>query len=119
MTFLQLFDAPAIVATCSVRPTSTVPLQALALLNSPFARARAQGLARRLQADGGAEIDKRLDLAYRLACARSPLAEEVEAARRFLATQQHIYNGQKDGELRTWTDLCQMILASNAFLYVE
>ena len=36
-TFLELFDAPRITATCSVRTTSTVPVQALALLNSDFA----------------------------------------------------------------------------------
>ena len=34
LTFLQLFDAPSVVTGCSVRPTSTVPLQALALIGS-------------------------------------------------------------------------------------
>ena len=38
MTFLELFDAPSITSTCSLRNASTVPLQALALLNSDFAR---------------------------------------------------------------------------------
>jgi serine/threonine protein kinase len=62
------YDAPIIVANCSVRPTSTVPQQALALLNSPFARARAEAFARRVQADAGPDADKRLALAFRLAC---------------------------------------------------
>jgi hypothetical protein len=119
LTFLQLFDAPVIVANCSARPTSTVPQQALALLNSPFARARAEAFARRVQADAGPDVDKRLALAFRLTCARPPLAAETEAARRFLAAQHQVYDGRKDGELLSWTDLCQMILASNAFLYVE
>jgi hypothetical protein len=119
MTLLQVFDAPAIVANCSVRPTSTVPLQALALLNSPFARARAEAFARRVCTEARPEVEQRLVLAFRLACARPPLTEEAEAARRFLATQEQLYEGQKDKDLRTWTDLCQMILASNAFLYVE
>src|SRR5262249_6963113 len=47
VTFLQLFDAPAMVTTCGKRSPSTVPLQSLALLNSEFVRARARGLARR------------------------------------------------------------------------
>ena len=42
LTLLQLFDAPALVGTCSTRTTSTVPLQSLALLNSDFVRARVQ-----------------------------------------------------------------------------
>ena len=30
-----------------------------------------------------------------------------------------VYAKEKDAEARAWADLCQMILASNAFLYVE
>ncbi len=119
VTFLQLFDAPSIVGTCSVRSTSTVPLQALALLNSEFARARGKGLAYRLFDQAGSDTDKRLDLAFRLACGRPPLVEEKDAARGFLLSQHNVHAGHKDATVRTWTDLCQMILASNAFLYVE
>jgi hypothetical protein len=119
LTFLQLFDAPSVVAGCSVRPTSTVPLQALALLNADFVRARAKSFARRLQDEAGTDTDGRLALAFRLACGRPPEAEHREAAHRFLAAQRQVYAGQADAEERTWTDLCQMVLASNAFLYVD
>ncbi len=119
VTFLQLFDAPSVVTGCSVRPTSTVPLQALALLNSDFARARAQGFARRLRHEAGADTDGRLSLAFRLACGRPPSAEQREAAHRFLAAQRQAYTGRADAEERVWTDLCQVILTSNTFLYVE
>jgi hypothetical protein len=119
VTFLQLFDAPSIVGTCSMRPTSTVPVQALALLNSDFARARAKAFAQRLAEEAGSAREMRLHLAFRLACGRPPVAEETEAMRHFLISQQSVYAGQKDGEARAWTDLCQMILASNAFLYME
>jgi hypothetical protein len=117
VTLLQLFDAPSIVGSCGSRTTSTVPLQALALLNSDFARLRAKALARRLgyEADDGA----RLALAFRLTCGREPLPEEVTAARRFLAAQAAVYAGHKDAAERGWDDLCQMVLASNACLYVE
>jgi hypothetical protein len=118
-TFLQLFDAPAIVSTCSVRPTSTVPLQALALLNSDFARARARAFAQRLGREGGADTDKRLTLAFRVACGRPPTQDELAACRKFLARQRPVYADRRDADERIWTDLCQMILASNAFLYVE
>jgi hypothetical protein len=119
VTFLQLFDAPSVVTGCSVRPTSTVPLQALALLNSDFARARARSFARRLQHEAGTDTVRRLALAFRLACGRPPEAEQREAAHRFLAAQRQVYAGKADAEERMWTDLCQMALASNAFLYVE
>jgi hypothetical protein len=119
VTLLQLFDAPSIVGSCGQRTTSTVPLQSLALLNSDFARRRAQALARRLEREAGPGADERLTLACRLAWGRPPVEEEQAAARRFLAAQEKVYAGQKDGAERAWADLCQMVLASNAFLYVE
>ena len=118
-TLLQLFDAPAIVGNCSVRPTSTVPLQALTLLNSDFTRARAKAFAQRLTREAGADPDQRLSAAFRLACARPPTKEESEAAQRFLTAQAKVYASAPDRGERSWTDLCQMILAGNAFLYVE
>src|SRR5262249_46588163 len=78
-TLLELFDAPAIVAKCSVRNTATVPLQSLALLNSDFARLRASALARRLDKEAGPDANKRITLAYMLACGRPPNDKEREA----------------------------------------
>jgi hypothetical protein len=118
-TLLQLFDAPAIASSCSARTTSTVPLQALALLNSDFARARGRAFAGRLRREAGPDAEKRLTLAFRLACGREPGEEERAACRRFLAAEAQTYAGQKDGAERAWADLCQMVLAGNAFLYVE
>ncbi len=119
VTLLQLFDAPAMVGTCGKRSLSTVPLQPLALLNSEFARTRARAFAQRLAREAGPDAAKRLTLAYRLACGRPPVEEERIACLRFLEKQRAVYAREKDGEDRTWADLCQMILASNAFLYVE
>jgi len=118
-TLLQLFDAPTIVGNCSVRPTSTVPLQALTLLNSDFTRAKAKAFAQRLAREAGADPNQRLCLTFRLTCARLPTKDENDAAQRFLAAQTKVYAGATDRDERIWTDLCQMILASNAFLYVE
>ena len=119
VTFLQLFDAPAIVSTCGTRTPSTVPLQSLAMLNSEFARERAKAFAARLAREAGDDATKRLALAYRLACAREPLKDEVAACERFLGKQLSVYAKEKDADARAWADLCQAILASNAFLYVE
>jgi hypothetical protein len=118
-TFLELFDAPAMALHCSARTTSTVPLQALTLLNSEFALGRADAFARRLRREAGADPERHLALAFRLAWGREPAAVERTAARRFLQAQRTAYGHLKDGEQRVWRDFCQMVLASNAFLYVE
>jgi hypothetical protein len=118
-TLLELFDAPSVVANCTYRPSSTVPLQSLALLNSHFARARAKALAARLEREAGADKGQRITLAFRLAWGRDPLPEERATAERFLAVQRPIYAAGPDGDRGAWADFCQMVLASNAFLYVE
>jgi hypothetical protein len=117
VTFLELFDAPSITATCSVRNTATVPLQALSLLNSEFVRLRATAFARQLTTETNA--DARIRLAFRHAYGREPTDTERAATTRFLEGQRKVYVSEKDGEGKTWIDLCQMLLASNAFLYVE
>jgi hypothetical protein len=119
VTLLQLFDAPALVGTCGKRSLSTVPLQPLALLNSPFVRARSMALARRLVREEGGSVALRLNLAFRLAYGRQPVREEIRASARFLQSQRLVYAKEKDPGERAWADLGQMILASNAFLYVE
>ena len=116
-TFLELFDAPAMATTCSLRNTATVPLQSLALMNSAFVRAQARAFARRLMQD--ADDQRRVERAFCLACGRPPRLEEATASARFLTVQRQLYTQEKEAELQTWTNLCQMILASNAFLYVE
>jgi hypothetical protein len=118
VTFLQLFDAPAITTTCGKRSPSTVPLQSLALLNSEFARARGKAFAARLARKAG-DDPARLALAFRLVAGRPPGADERAACESFLARQREAYAGQPDAPARAWADLCQMLFASNTFLYVE
>ena len=46
--FLAIFDGPDTNSSTDVRSRSTVPLQALYLLNNPFVVENAEGLARRM-----------------------------------------------------------------------
>jgi hypothetical protein len=119
VTFLQLFDAPSVVTTCGKRSSSTVPLQSLVLLNSEFARDRGRAFAARLRREAGDDTARRLDLAFRLACGRPPRPEERALSETFLAKQSAVYAREKDADGRDWADLCQMLFASSAFLYVE
>jgi hypothetical protein len=119
VTFLALFDAPSIVTTCGKRTPSTVPLQSLAMLNSEFVRNRAKSFARRLATEAGDDSNKRLDLAFTLTCGRAPVPDERAACEKFLIAQRAVYAKEKEPENRAWADLCQMLLAGNAFLYVE
>jgi hypothetical protein len=119
-SLLELFDAPTIVNNCPVRGTSTVPLQSLALLNSSFVRARAVAFAAASRPSRAAptrsETESRIHRAITVAFGREPTAAEQAASSQFLAQQTATYS---KNEASAWRDFCQMLLASNAFLYVE
>jgi hypothetical protein len=119
LSMLNVFDAPTLVFNCLERPTSTMPLQSLALLNSEFSVAQATRLADRLEREAGGDPASRVRHAFVLALAREPLQQEVDEAMKFVASQQAHYSPQDDAQKRAWADWCQMLLASNAFLYVE
>ena len=118
LSFMKVFDAPAIATVCTTRPSSTVPLQSLALLNSDFAFARSEAFAGRLLTEGGGSPRDLVHRAWRTAIGREPTETEAAVAEEFIATQQAQYSGENANR---WAlaDFCQMLLASNAFLYVE
>jgi len=116
---LQVFDAPSIVFNCTRRDSTTVPLQSLSLLNSDFCRNRAKALAARVLGEANETTEARVARAFLLALGRTATGDELLVSRGFLEKQPAQYPGQEDADDRAWTDFCQMLLASNSFLYVE
>jgi hypothetical protein len=116
---LQAFDAPSIVFNCTSRDITTSPLQSLNLLNSPFARARARAMAARLDREAGKGPNARIAHAFHVAVGRAPATGELTTARAFIKAQPAKYAEQKGIDQKVWADFCQMLLASNVFLYVE
>lgn len=55
VALLQTFDAPVMGVNCDVRPASTVPTQALMLMNGDFAIAQSQKLAQRIVQESAAK----------------------------------------------------------------
>lgn len=121
LTFLDVFDAPSIVTTCTRRLPSTIPLQSLSLLNSDFARERARGLVERASREVGTGTDPRLERMFLIVQGRPPEAAALALARHFLAEQPSRYPtlAPSESSARAWVDLAQMLLASNSFLYVD
>ncbi len=119
VTLLQVFDTAQMSPNATRRNPSTVSLQSLAMLNSDFLRARSRAFAAHLEKDCGADQTRRIEQAMLLAFGRKPKPEEQSAAEEFLRAQAASYAGKADQSERAWTDFCQMIFASNAFLYLE
>jgi hypothetical protein len=118
-SLLETFDAPSVVFSCTRRTPTTIPLQSLSLLNSDFARRRAKALAARVAREAGAQTDNRIDRAFLITLGRKPSKSEHAASEEFIKKQPAQYKDQPDAEQRAWIDLCQALMASNAFLYVE
>ncbi len=78
-----------------VRPRSTVPLQALYLMNNPFIQEQSAALARKLlheASDGPGRIKRGWEMAW----GRPPSPAENERACRYLAAYSSRRPGQRD-----------------------
>ncbi|MSU33512.1 MAG: DUF1553 domain-containing protein [Pedosphaera sp.] len=119
-TFVSTFDGPIFNPVCILRVPSTVAQQSLALLNSEFVRRRARSFGLLLLASSG---DEKVWVreAFRRAVGRVPDRAESEMSYDFLASQRPFHAGEspRNAQEQVWTDFCQMLLASNAFLHVD
>jgi len=74
------FDCPDAGQVSPKRTSSTTPLQALNLLNSPFAVQQAQFFAERVEREAGQGTDAQVRRAFQLAFLREPAREELGAS---------------------------------------
>jgi hypothetical protein len=83
--FLQIFDAPDR-NFCTVRRTvSSSPMQPLAMMNDPQIFEAARFIALRMQREGGASLDGRLTLGFRIITGRRPSPAEAGLMQRMYA----------------------------------
>ena len=122
---MQAFDAPDAQQSCGRRMNTTVAPQALALLNDPFVRQRAEELAGRLLTDAGGEADAQLRAAFLLCLSRAPAPDELAAARAFVA-ERTATRQQRDAkqpasaaQRLALTDFCQSLFGLNEFIYID
>jgi len=88
---LEAFDPVDQTLVSGTRDTTTVPGQALYLLNSSFVRKQSLLLAERLLKDKDATEVSRVTTAYRSTLGRAPTEKEVERARAFLGEYESAY----------------------------
>ena len=104
--FFDTFDLPDQNQTAAARNVSTVPTQALTLMNNDFVLGQAKLFADRLKTAAPGNLDQQIELAYRIALTRSPTNEEKVIAKA-LAVEQSL------------VDLAHVMLNLNEFLYLR
>lgn len=133
LSLLKVFDAPAMATVCSSRVSSSVPLQSLAQLNSEFALGRATALARRIEQRKPVSDRAAVAAAYRLVLGRDPTSDELTLGVWFLAEETPgasasqmsspagvpVVPATAESSHDRLVQFCQMLLASNPFLYLE
>ena len=106
LPFFDTFDLPDQNVTAAARNVSTVPTQALTLINNPFVVGQAQLFANRLEREAPDDLTGQIDLAYRIALTRPPTGEESAVARELVEQQSLV-------------DFAHVMMNLNEFLYVR
>jgi hypothetical protein len=83
---VHVFDLADLNVSFGARNVSTVPTQALTLMNNEFVLRQAELFAERLKKDAGEEASKQVALAYKLALTRPPTDNEMAAATDMIGT---------------------------------
>ncbi len=120
--FLALFDGADTNVSTARRELTTVPTQALYLMNSDFVHQQGAALANRL-IGGSDEQAARIATAYQIALGRLPNPEEVEEAAAFVQryTQALVHDDStpQAREQEAWSALARTMLTRNEFLFVD
>jgi hypothetical protein len=103
-------------STCSARYTTTVPTQALNLLNSEFSQKQAAAFAERLEREFPRDLPAQVGRAIRLTAARNPGQTEIQKDVEFI----HLLETQgKRTAHEALKYYCLMLLNANEFVYLD
>ena len=114
---LNLFDFGDAVTSLGKRANTNVAPQALFMMNSGFTAAAARGLAEDLLAEKERPDSARMELAWVRALTRKPSADEIDSGLTYVANVRKTFDNVS--ELDAWESFCRILLASNAYIYVD
>ena len=132
---LMAFDAPAREECAAERAVSNTPLQSLVLLNDPSYVEAARVFAARILREGGGNVRKRIDFAFRAAFSRPPLSAERDIVLQLLERQEERFAsepgradellstgisgvpaGVASNDLAAWTTVARALFNKHEFL---
>jgi hypothetical protein len=106
----RAFDFPSPDATAAQRDRTTIPQQALFLMNHPLVLECARATAARPEVAGAPDLEHKVTALYQLLFNRPPMPPEIELARRFRI-------GTPGG--LDWPRYAQGLLLANEFAFVD
>jgi hypothetical protein len=123
LSMFETFDAPLLTPNCELRNESTAAPQSLLLMNNRFVLDQATYIAEQIASSNG-EPSERIKTVWRTIYGVDPTPTQSAAAEEFLANQTREFETAKSTSksppnTRALANLCQALLGSNAFLYVD
>ncbi|MDZ4687835.1 MAG: PSD1 and planctomycete cytochrome C domain-containing protein [Planctomycetaceae bacterium] len=126
---LEPFDVPVMAPNCEQRALSTVAPQSLLLMNNAFVVDQALAMAERIRSEAGDDPAAQFDRAWMLIFSRSPEPAEWEQGLTYLREQIQYLTAHpapvppkqpaKDAATLALATLCQALMGSIGFLYVD
>jgi hypothetical protein len=126
----DVHDQPDQNVTAERRNISTVPTQALMLLNDEFVLQQSRFLAERVAHEAGSDLSAEVKLLYKVALSRQPTEKELRDDLDFVNHEQSTQAAQagdsggvgkavEDTRLRAMSRLVHVMLNSNEFVYIN
>lgn len=128
--FYRSFDFASPDASSAQRYHTTVPQQALYMMNSPFVVEEAKALLQRPEVAACTDDPQRIRVLYRLLYQRLPAQDEVAAGMNFLKAISEIRpsetalislpgKGARPAKLSPWEEYAQTLLMTNEFNFAD
>ena len=116
----RTFDFASPDTSTPQRYTTTVPQQALFLMNSPFVIEQARHFVQRADVAAQIKDEAKINRMYQLAYGRAAEADEIALGLRFLAEARKSSEAKKEPlPLPAWEQYAQVLLLSNEFAFVD
>ncbi len=119
----QVFDFVEPSVLNGKRDSTTVAPQALFLMNGPFVIEQSRALAEKLLKEPGQDDAARVRALYALTLTRPPTDREIEQTLGYVKVySDRLAATMKEPDkrrVRAWQSLCQVLFASNEFVYIH
>ncbi len=119
--FFESFDPAGSGTSCPVRQTTTVPAQALSLINNKMVVEQAKAMALRLIRESGNDLEACVQQAWLLAYGRQADVLERQAALKFLSESELAHKDKRTPLPRTEAlfEFCLGIINTTEFIYAN
>ncbi len=117
---MTMFDAPEPTQSIGERSVTTVPTQALAMMNSPLVRQQAEKLFALIKPATDVPLSAAIDRGYEIAFGRSPTDAEQARMLAFIEQQRTAMGGDSpESTDKALIEFCHVLYCLNEFVYID